>query len=253
MALKLMAVLAHPDDESLGFGGTLATYAAAGVETSLVMATRGEAGRYGEHRRGSPEHPGPDALARIREGELRAAAAILGIRDIAFLDYRDQELDRADPREAVARIVHQLRRTRPDVVLTFGQDGAYGHPDHIAICQFATAAVAVVRGSVVRVRRRRRAASGRQAVLHRLAGVDVGRLRERVEAPDLGRRRRRAAGRAVAGLVDHDGDRHARVVGDRVARRVVSRVADGHLRAAEGSRSPSCTRRCGARSPSTAS
>jgi LmbE family N-acetylglucosaminyl deacetylase len=143
MALKLMAILAHPDDESLGFGGTLATYAAAGVETSLVMATRGEAGRYGEHRRGSPEHPGPDALARIREAELRAAAAILGIRDIAFLGYRDQELDRADPREAVPRIVHELRRTRPDIVLTFAQDGAYGHPDHIAICQLATAAVAV--------------------------------------------------------------------------------------------------------------
>jgi len=143
MALKLMAVLAHPDDESLGFGGTLATYAAAGVETSLVMATRGEAGRCGEHLRGSPGHPGPEALAIMREGELRAAAAILGIRDIAFLGYRDQELDRADPRQAVARIVHELRRTRPDVVLTFGQDGAYGHPDHIAIAQFTTAAVAV--------------------------------------------------------------------------------------------------------------
>ncbi|MEO5821676.1 MAG: PIG-L family deacetylase [Vicinamibacteraceae bacterium] len=143
MALRLMAVLAHPDDESLGFGGTLATYAAAGVETFLVMATRGEAGRCGEHRRGTPGHPGPEALAGIREAELRAAAAILGIGDIAFLDYRDQELDRADHGEVVARIVHQLRRTRPDVVLTFGQDGAYGHPDHIAICQQATAAVAV--------------------------------------------------------------------------------------------------------------
>ena len=143
MALKLMAVLAHPDDESLGFGGTLATYAAAGVETSLVMATRGEAGRCGEHLRGTPGHPGPEALGRIREGELRAAAAILGIRDIAFLGYRDQELDRADPGQAIARIVHHLRRVRPDIVLTFGQDGAYGHPDHIAICQFATAAVAV--------------------------------------------------------------------------------------------------------------
>jgi LmbE family N-acetylglucosaminyl deacetylase len=118
MALKLMAVLAHPDDESLGFGGTLASYAGAGVETSLVMATRGEAGRCGEHRRGSPGHPGPEALARMREQELRAAAAILGIGDIAFLGYRDQELDRADPHQAIARIVHELRRTRPDVVLT---------------------------------------------------------------------------------------------------------------------------------------
>ena len=143
MALRLMAVLAHPDDESLGCGGTLATYAAAGVETFLVMATRGEAGRCGEHLRGSPGHPGPEALGRIREDELRAAAAILGLREIAFLDYRDQELDRADVREAVARIVHELRRTRPDVVLTFGPDGAYGHPDHIAISQLTTTAVAV--------------------------------------------------------------------------------------------------------------
>lgn len=138
-----MCVVAHPDDESLGFGGTLATYAAAGVEAFLVMATRGEAGRWGTHRRGSPGHPGPDALGRIREAELRAACAILGIRDIAFLEYRDQELDRAEPGEAIGRIVHQLRRTRPHVVLTFGQDGAYGHPDHIAICQQTTAAVAL--------------------------------------------------------------------------------------------------------------
>lgn len=143
MARRLMAVLAHPDDESLGVGGTLATYAAHGVETSLVMATRGEAGRCGEHLRGTPGHPGPDALGRIREGELRAAVDILGIGDLAFLDYRDQELDRADPREAIARIVHHLRRVKPDVVLTFGQDGAYGHPDHVAICQLTTAAVAV--------------------------------------------------------------------------------------------------------------
>jgi LmbE family N-acetylglucosaminyl deacetylase len=135
-----MAVLAHPDDESLGLGGTLAKYASEGVETFLVTATRGESGRYRGHR-DDAEHPGPVELGRIRESELRAAASVLGIQDLAFLDYRDQELDRADPREAVARIASHLRRTRPDVVVTFGPDGAYGHPDHIAICQFATAAV----------------------------------------------------------------------------------------------------------------
>jgi LmbE family N-acetylglucosaminyl deacetylase len=143
MALRLMCVVAHPDDESLAFGGTLLAYAAAGVETSVLMATRGEAGRCGPHRRGSPEHPGPDALGRMREAELRAACDILGVGDLAFLGYRDQELDRAEPREVVARIVHHLRRVRPDVVLTFGHDGAYGHPDHIAIGQQTTAAVAV--------------------------------------------------------------------------------------------------------------
>jgi LmbE family N-acetylglucosaminyl deacetylase len=138
--LRLMAVLAHPDDECLGFGGTLAKYAAEGVHTSLVTATRGEAGRF----RGLPHgdgHPGAEALGRIREAELRAAAAVLGVRDLALLGYRDQELDRADPREAVGRIVTHLRRVRPQVVITFAPDGAYGHPDHVAICQFTTAAV----------------------------------------------------------------------------------------------------------------
>jgi LmbE family N-acetylglucosaminyl deacetylase len=139
--MKLLAVLAHPDDESLGFGGTLAKYASEGVEVSLVTATRGQAGRHGLHPRGSPEHPGPDALGRIREAELRAAASTLGIRDVALLDYQDQALDRADPREAIGQIVTHVRRIQPDVVLTFGQDGAYGHPDHIAICQLTTAAV----------------------------------------------------------------------------------------------------------------
>ena len=138
---RLMAVLAHPDDESLGFGGTLATYAAEGVEVSLVMATLGQGGRYRGHRQGTPEHPGPDALESMREQELRAAVDVLGIRDLHLLGYRDTQLDRADPREAIGRIVAAVRRARPDVVLTFGPDGAYGHPDHIAISQLATAAM----------------------------------------------------------------------------------------------------------------
>ena len=138
---KLMAVLAHPDDESLGVGGTLAKYAAAGVAVALVTATRGDGGRFRGHPRGDPEHPGSEALAIIREAELRAAATVLGIGEVTLLDYHDQHLDRADPREAIGRIVSQLRRFRPDVVLTFGPDGGYGHPDHIAISQFTTAAV----------------------------------------------------------------------------------------------------------------
>jgi LmbE family N-acetylglucosaminyl deacetylase len=140
---RLMAVLAHPDDESLGFGGTLAKYAAEGVEVSLVAATLGQGGRYRGHRQGTPEHPGPDALERMREQELRAAVDALGIRHLHLLGYRDTQLDRADPREAAGRIAAHVRRDRPDVVVTFGPDGAYGHPDHIAICQFATAALVV--------------------------------------------------------------------------------------------------------------
>ena len=140
-ARRLMAVLAHPDDESLGVGGTLAKYASEGVEVFLVTATRGDGGRYHGHASGDHRHPGPLMLGNIRETELRRAANELGIREVALLDYPDQHLDDADPREAVGRLVAALRRTRPDVVVTFGPDGAYGHPDHIAISQFATAAI----------------------------------------------------------------------------------------------------------------
>lgn len=138
---RLLAVLAHPDDESLGIGGTLAKYANEGVDVFVLTATRGDRGRYRDYRFGDPQHPGAAALASIREQELRAAASALGVHDVALLDYRDQELDRANPREAVAAIVEHLRRVRPDVIITFGPDGAYGHPDHVAISQLATAAV----------------------------------------------------------------------------------------------------------------
>lgn len=136
-SLKLMCVLAHPDDESLGFGGMLCRYADEGVGTYLVTATRGEHGWLGPEE----EYPGPEALGRIRERELCAAAEVLGLREVNFLDYEDGLLDQADSKEVVARIVSHVRRVRPHVVCTFDPSGAYGHPDHIAICQFATAAV----------------------------------------------------------------------------------------------------------------
>lgn len=135
--LRLLAITAHPDDESLGMGGTLAKSAAEGVEVSILAATRGERGRY----RDGKDHPGQEALGRIREQELRAAARELGAREVAFLDYLDADLDRADPREATGRIAAHLRRLRPHVVITFGPEGAYGHPDHIAISQLTTAAL----------------------------------------------------------------------------------------------------------------
>jgi len=138
---RLMAVLAHPDDESLGVGGTLAKYAAGGVEVFVLTATRGDRGRFRGRRAGEAGHPGPRALGIIREEELRAAARTLGVHGVALLDYHDQQLDGAEPREAIERIAAHIRRWRPDVVVTFGPDGAYGHPDHIAISQFATAAV----------------------------------------------------------------------------------------------------------------
>lgn len=139
--LRLMAVLAHPDDESLGFGGTLAKYSAEGVETFLVTATSGDRGRLGDHRFGTAGHPGGKQIARIRETELREAAVILGVRDLSLLGYPDGHLDEVDPREIIRRIVALVRRVRPDVVITFAPDGGYGHPDHIAISQFAGAAL----------------------------------------------------------------------------------------------------------------
>ena len=135
--LKLMAILAHPDDETLGFGGALAKYAAEGVETYLITATRGERGWPGD----PADYPGLEGLGKIREGEVRAAADILGIRDICFLDYIDGDLDQADTQEAVAKIVAYIRKVRPQVVITFAPDGAYGHPDHIAISQLTAAAL----------------------------------------------------------------------------------------------------------------
>ncbi len=143
---RLLAVLAHPDDESLGTGGTLAKYAAEGTEVFLLTATRGERGSYRGVRPGDPQHPGPAELGRIRERELRAAASTLGVREVSLLDYGDQRLDAADPRSVVADIARELHRVTPDVVVTFGPDGAYGHPDHVAISQFTTAAVVAAAG-----------------------------------------------------------------------------------------------------------
>lgn len=138
---RLLAVLAHPDDESLGVGGTLARYAAEGVETYLVTATRGQAGRYRGEQPGSPDHPGPDAVAAIRSAELEAAARTLGVSECVVLDHADGALAQVPAPALVREIAGHVRRIRPDVVVTFAPDGAYGHPDHIAISQTTTAAV----------------------------------------------------------------------------------------------------------------
>lgn len=136
-ALKLMCILAHPDDESLGVGGILAKYAAEGIATALVTATRGQRGWFG-----APDaNPGLEALGQLREAELRAAATALGVQQLDILDYVDGDLDQADPAEAIANIVAIVRRVQPQVVVTFAPDGVYGHPDHIAISQCTTAAL----------------------------------------------------------------------------------------------------------------
>ncbi len=141
--LKLLFVLAHPDDETLGNGGTIARYADEGIEVHLVTATGGEEGWFGAPE----ENPGPEELARIREKELRGAAEVLGVSGVSLLGYHDGVLANASTPEVVGKIVSHIRRIRPQVVVTFDQNGLYGHPDHIAITQFTTAAVAAAGAS----------------------------------------------------------------------------------------------------------
>ena len=135
--LRLLAVFPHPDDETLGLGGSFAKYSAEGVETYLVCATRGERGWFDSE---GPD-PGLDAVGRIREAELRCAAEQLGLHEVNFLDYIDGDVDQATPSEIITKLVAHIRRIKPQVVVTFAPDGAYGHPDHIALSQFTNAAL----------------------------------------------------------------------------------------------------------------
>lgn len=136
----LLAVLAHPDDETFGMGGTLAWYATRGDDVYLACATRGEVGDV------APEKlTGFQSVGELRESELRCAAGILGLAGVFFLDYRDsgmpgspdnshpQALAAQDVDVVAAKVVHLIRQVRPDVVLTFDPIGGYRHPDHVAI------------------------------------------------------------------------------------------------------------------------
>lgn len=136
----LLAVTAHPDDESFGMGGTLALYAQRGVEVHLICATRGEAGDV------EPDYlEGYSSIAERRMAELHCAAANLGLAGVYYLDYRDSGMSgspdnhhpkalTAAPLEEVAgKIAHYIRQLRPQVIITFDPIGGYKHPDHIAI------------------------------------------------------------------------------------------------------------------------
>ena len=136
----ILAVLAHPDDESFGMGGTLARYAAEGVAVYLVCATRGEVGTVDQ-----PYLKRYNSISELREAELRCAAEKLGLTGVYFLDYRDSGMPgspdntypgalAAAPLDEVAgKIVGYIRRLHPQVVLTFDPIGGYKHPDHIAV------------------------------------------------------------------------------------------------------------------------
>ncbi|HKX29164.1 MAG TPA: PIG-L deacetylase family protein [Blastocatellia bacterium] len=134
-----MAVFAHPDDESIVAGGTLARYAAAGWKTSLVCATRGEWGPISDETLATYED-----LGSVRERELNAACRVLGVDELRFLDLEDGGVSAvfgADQEERVLeKIVRAIRDRRPQTVITFGPDGLYGHEDHLAIGRLATSA-----------------------------------------------------------------------------------------------------------------
>jgi LmbE family N-acetylglucosaminyl deacetylase len=134
--LTLMAVFAHPDDEAFGTGGTLTKYAAEGNDVYLVTATRGEAGEIAE-----PDLATIANLPYVREQELRCACQIYGIHPPRFLDYVDGQLPLAHQGQAVGKLVRIIRELRPQVLITFGPDGIYGHYDHIAAHRWATIAV----------------------------------------------------------------------------------------------------------------
>jgi LmbE family N-acetylglucosaminyl deacetylase len=135
--LKLLAIFPHPDDETLGLGSTFARYASEGIETYLVCATHGERGWFESE---GPD-PGFEGVAQIREVELHCAAEQLGLHEVNFLDYIDGDVDQANPAEIIGKLVAQIRRIQPQVVVTFSPDGAYGHPDHIALSQFTNGAL----------------------------------------------------------------------------------------------------------------
>jgi len=147
MTKTLLAVLAHPDDESFGLGGTLALYARKGYNVYLVCATRGEVGTV------DPEHMhGFQTIAELRESELRCAAEHLGLKDVFFLGYRDSGMPGAEENkhpnaqinhsldEVAGKVLEYIRSLKPDIVLTFDPIGGYKHPDHIHIHKATTLA-----------------------------------------------------------------------------------------------------------------
>jgi LmbE family N-acetylglucosaminyl deacetylase len=142
----MVVVFAHPDDEVMTVGGSIALHARHGRVVG-VCATRGELGEISDPSLATPEN-----LGEVREGELRRAYAALGVEDVRFLGYRDSGMDgtegnndprafmNADPNEAVDKIAQILREVGPALVITFEETGGYGHPDHLAVHRFTTEA-----------------------------------------------------------------------------------------------------------------
>lgn len=129
---KILLVFAHPDDESIATGGTVAKYVKAGWRVDLVCATKGEAGNSGQY------NVSGSALGSIRVTELREAARILGISDTKILDSPDGKLATLTPGTLEDPLYRSMESGLPDVVLTFDQTGVSNHPDHIKVCYATT-------------------------------------------------------------------------------------------------------------------
>lgn len=133
----LLLVLAHPDDESMGTGGLILRHTRNGIPTHLICATYGEAGWTGK-----PPGAKPEDLAEIRAKELEAAATALALSGVELWDYPDGAVQREDQQEITQRIWEHITKLRPRVVVGWGPDGGYGHPDHIAVGACTDAAIA---------------------------------------------------------------------------------------------------------------
>jgi LmbE family N-acetylglucosaminyl deacetylase len=133
--LRLLGVFAHPDDETFCAGGTFARYAKDGAEIMVVSATRGQAGQIRDARVGTRR-----TIAAVREAELRLACERLGVAHVECWDYADGALAEADFAGLTGEVVRLVREFQPDVVISFGPDGGYGHPDHIRISAATTQA-----------------------------------------------------------------------------------------------------------------
>ena len=133
--LRLLAVFAHPDDETFRPGGTLALLARQSVRVEVLTFTHGEAGSCGD-----PALCAPEELSAVRERELRCACAALGVQPSRLLDYADGHLQEADSETMIAHILSVVNEVKPQILLSFGPDGLSGHPDHIVIGQWAAEA-----------------------------------------------------------------------------------------------------------------
>jgi LmbE family N-acetylglucosaminyl deacetylase len=152
--LTLMAVHAHPDDESSSTGGVLAKYSDSGVRTVVVTCTNGEFGDTPDGVKPGEDGHEEQVVAQIRLAELRQACKLLGVTDLELLGYHDSGMPdweykyRPDafcnvPQDVVAaRIGGLIEQYRPQVVITYDDEGAYQHPDHVHASRCAQAAVA---------------------------------------------------------------------------------------------------------------